>query len=145
MVDPRPGEPTAGQLAQRRSLGAALLANPATGADPAVRAALESGEVDPRLLGLLAVLAAHEGVGVAAFPVLPGEEGSPTPARRVLLDAVGGAPVPGDAAATDRLRAWLAAQLPPFAPGEVRTTGEGVLVCFPYVSDPDALVAEATR
>ncbi len=145
VVDPRPGEPTAEQREARRSLGAALLANPTTTTDPAVAAALGSGEVDPRVLGLLAALAAREGVGVAGLPVLPGEEDAPTPARWVLVDAVGGAPVPGDPAATERLRTWLAAQLPPYAPGVVEVTDGGVLVGFPYSSDPDALVADAAR
>ncbi len=145
VVDPDPGEPTAAQREERRSLGAAVLANPTTTADPAAAAALGSGEVDPRVLGLLAALAAREGVGVADLPVLPGEEGAPTAARWVLVDAVGGAPVPADPAATDRLRAWLAAQLPPYAPGVVEVTDGGVLVGYPYASDPDALVADAVR
>ena len=145
VVDPRPGEPTAEQRERRRSLAAALLANPATGADPAVAAVLESGEVDLRLLSLLAGLAAGEGVGIAALPPLPGEEGTATPARRALLDALGGAPVPADQAATERLQGWLAAQLPPFVPDDVQVTDDGVLVSFHYVSAPDALVADATR
>ncbi len=145
VVDPQPGEPTGEQRQWRRSLGAALLANPTTTADPAAAAALGSGEVVPRLLGLLAALAAGEGVGVAALPALPGEEEAATPARRVLVDALGGAPVPADPAATDRLRAWLAAQRPPYAPTVVEVTDDGVLVGFPYHSAPDALVADAAR
>ncbi len=145
VVDPRPGEPTAEQRERRWSLAAALLANPTTGADPAVVAVLQSGEVDLRLLSLLAALAADEGVGIAALPPLPGEEGTATPARRVLLDSLGGAPVPADPAATERLQGWLAAQLPPFTPDDVQVGDDGVLVSFHYVSAPDALVAEATR
>ncbi len=144
VVDPRPARPSTEQQEHRRSLGAALLANPTTGADPAVTAVLRSGEVDLRLLTLLAALAAHEGVGIAAFPTLPGEEGSAAPARRVLLDAAGGAPVPADPAATDRLSAWLAAQRPPFVPDDVQVTADGVLVSYHHVADPDALVSSAT-
>ncbi len=145
VVDPAPGAPTAQERERRRSLAAALLANPVTGADAAVTAVLQSGEVDLRLLTLVAGVAAREGVGIAAFPALPAEEGSATPARRVLLDALGAAPVPADPAATDALRAWLAAQLPPLAPDEVQVTDDGVLVSFRYASDPDALVTGATR
>ncbi|SFO38299.1 hypothetical protein SAMN05660359_03041 [Geodermatophilus obscurus] len=145
VVDPRPGEPTAEQRERRRSLAAALLANPTTGADPAVAAVLQSGEVDLRLLSLLAALAAGEGVGIAALPPLPGEEGTATPARRALLDTLGGAPVPADPAATERLRGWLAAQLPPFTPDDVQVGDDGVLVSFHYVPAPDSLVADATR
>ncbi|MGY1608626.1 hypothetical protein [Geodermatophilus sp. SYSU D00700] len=143
VVDPRPVEPTAEQRERRRSLAAALLANPTTGADPAVAAVLRSGEVDLRVLSLLAGLVAGEGVGIAALPALPGEEDAGTPARRVLIDAFGGAPVPADPAGTDRLRAWLDAQLPPLRPDDVQVTADGVLVSFHHVSDPDGLVAGA--
>ncbi|MBM7805595.1 hypothetical protein JOD57_001432 [Geodermatophilus bullaregiensis] len=145
VVDPAPGEPTAEELDRRRALAEALLANPTTGATGATADALSRAAVDQRLLSLLAGLAARDGVGIASLPVLPGEEGSAAPARRALLSALGGAPVPEDPAATDRLVAWLDAQLPPFAPDEVQVTDEGVLVAFRYVSDPDAVVTAATR
>ncbi len=125
--------------------GELLVVDPTTGAGPAAADVLRSGEVDLRLLSLLAALAAREGVGVAGFPVLPAEEGAGPPARRVLIDAVGGAPVPADPAATDGLRTWLAAQLPPFRPDDLQVTDDGVLVSFHYASHPDALVADATR
>jgi hypothetical protein len=145
VVDPAPGEPTAEELARRQSLARALLANPTTRADGAAGAVLRDAAVDQRLLSLLAAVTASDGVGIAAFPSLPGEEGTALLARRVLVDAVGGAPVPGDPAATDRLLTWLAAQLPPFAPDDVEVTDAGVLVSFRYVSAPDALVTAATR
>ncbi|WP_146220425.1 hypothetical protein [Geodermatophilus normandii] len=145
VVDPAPAEPTAEELDRLRSLAGALLANPTTRADGAAATVLQDATVDARLLALLAAVTASDGVGIAAFPALPGEEGSASPARRVLLDAMGDAPVPGDPAATERLRSWLAAQLPPYAPDDVEVTDAGVLVSFRYVSGPDALVSGATR
>jgi len=145
VVDPAPGEPTAEELARRQSLAQALLANPTTRADGAAGAVLRDAAVDQRLLSLLAAVTASDGVGIAAFPSLSGEEGTALLARRVLVDAVGGVPVPGDPAATDRLLTWLAAQVPPFAPDDVEVTDAGVLVSFRYVSAPDALVTRATR
>ncbi len=145
VVDPAPGEPTADELAHRQALAQALIANPTTRADGAAAAVLQDAAVDQRLLSLLAAVTASDGVGIAAFPPLPGEEGSAAPARRVLLDAVGDAPVPGDAAATERLRSWFTAQLPPFTPEDVEVTDAGLLVSFDYVSAPDALVTAATR
>jgi len=145
VVDPAPEDPTAGELDRRRSLAQALLANPTTRADGAAAAVLRDAAVDERLLSVLAAVTASGGVGIAAFPPLPGEEGSDLPARRVLVDAVGDAPVPADPAAIDRLRAWLAAQLPPFAPDDVEVTDAGVLVSFRYAPSPDALVSAATR
>ncbi|MGY1730867.1 hypothetical protein ACI798_05045 [Geodermatophilus sp. SYSU D01045] len=144
VVDPAPGEPTAGELARRQDLARALLANPTTRAVGAAAAVLQDAAVDERLLTVLAAVAATEGVGIASFPALPREEGAEAPARRALVDAVGGAPVPGDPEATERLRAWLAAQLAPFAPDDVEVTDAGVLVSFRYVSAPEALVTAAT-
>ncbi|WP_136697192.1 hypothetical protein [Geodermatophilus dictyosporus] len=145
VVDPAPGGPTAEEFAQRQALAAALLANPTTGADGATADVLARAEVDQRLLGLLAALAAQDGVGIGGLPRLPGEEGSGTPARRAVLTRLGDAAVPADPAATRRLVSWLEAQLPPFAPDDVTVTPGGVLVSFCYVSDPDAVVTAATR
>ncbi|MGR7023533.1 hypothetical protein [Geodermatophilus sp. URMC 62] len=145
VVDPAPGEPTTEELDGRRALVAALLANPTTGATGPTADVLSRADVDRRLLSLLAALAARDGIGIGSFPALTGEQGSAVPARRVVLSALGGAPVPGDPAATDRLVTWLEAQLPPFAPDEVQVTDDGVLVAFRYVPDPDAVVTAATR
>jgi hypothetical protein len=141
LVDTSPGAPTTEHLDRRRTLAAAVLANPTTRAAEPAAAVLRTADVDMRLLSLLAVLTAREGLGVADFPRAEGAEG---PARTVLLDAVGGAPVGAGEAATADLRTWLAAQLPPFAPGRVQVTDDGVLLSYRYASAPDALVAEAS-
>ncbi|CCG04731.1 hypothetical protein [Blastococcus saxobsidens] len=140
LSDPSPGTPTVEHLERRRALAEAMLANPTMRAPEQAAAVLRSADVDMRLLSLLAVLTAREGLGVAAFPRAAGAEG---PARTVLLDAVGSAPVGAGEAATAELRTWLEAQLPPFAPDRVEVTEEGVLLSYRYASDPDALVAEA--
>ncbi|MDK3258340.1 hypothetical protein [Blastococcus capsensis] len=139
--DPSPGTPTVEHLERRRALAEAVLANPTTRAPEQAAAVLRSADVDMRLLSLLAVLTAREGLGVAAFPRAEGAEG---PARTVLLGAVGSAPVGAGDAATAELLTWLEAQLPPFAPDRVEVTDEGVLLSYRYASDPDALVAEAS-
>lgn len=145
VVDPRPGQPTAEELDRRRRLSAAVLANPVAGASGRAAEVLRAADVDARLLGLLAVLVARLDVGIADLPRAPGQPEEGTPARRVLLDRAGGEElVPGSAAA-ERVRAFLAAQQPPFAPDTVEETGEGVLVGFDYLSSPDAEVTAATR
>ena len=141
VVDPSPGTPTPEQLDRRVALAEAVLANPTTRAPEEAAAVLRSADVDMRLLSLLAVLAAREGIGVAAFPRADDGEG---PARSVLLSAVGSAPVGAGEPATESLQTWLEAQLPPFAPDRVEVTEEGVLLSYRYASDPDALVADAT-
>ena len=144
--DPHPGVPTAAELARRRSLATALLANPTTVAGGAAAEVIRAAAVDPRLLALLAALAARYGVGVSGFPAAPGEPAVPDDgvlARRVVVSSLGGTPLRPGTAATHRLQAWLDAQLPPFAPDSVTVTGTGVLIGFRYVSAPDALVSES--
>lgn len=143
LVDPSPGVPTVEELSRRESLAAALLANPTTSTGPRADAVLGSAEVDQRLLSLLAALAAQFGVGVRDFPLADGEPDDGPPARRVLLESLGGEPLAPGAAATERLLNWLDAQLPPFAPDAVGVTEGGVLVSFRYVSAPDALVTRS--
>ena len=141
VLDPSPGMPTPEQLDRRRALAEAVLANPTTRAPEEAAAVLRSADVDMRLMSLLAVLTAREGLSVAAFPRTDGAEG---PARSVLLAAVGSAPVGAGQPATEPLRTWLEAQLPPFAPDSVEVTADGVLMSYRYASEPDALVAEVS-
>ncbi|MGY1796935.1 hypothetical protein [Blastococcus sp. SYSU D00868] len=143
LVDLAPVEPTEEQRRRREALAAAVLANPTTRAEGGAREVLAGGDVDPRLLSLVAALTAQEGVGLWSFPAAPGEEAGSAPARRVVVDAVGGRPVPADGAATERLVAWLDAQRPPFAPDSVEVTGDGVLIGFRYAPGPDAVVGTA--
>ncbi len=140
VVDPSPGTPAAEQLDRRRTLAGAVLANPTTRAPEDAAAVLRSADVDMRLLSLLAVLTAREGLGMAAFPRDEGAEG---PARRVLIDSVGNAPVGAGEAATDELLTWLEAQLPPYAPDRIEATDDSVLLSYRYAPDPDALVSDA--
>ena len=141
VVDPSPGTPPPDQLDRRRALAEAVLANPTTRAPEEAAAVLRSADVDMRLMSLLAVRTAREGIGVAAFPRADGAGG---PARSVLLDTVGDAPVGAGQPATEPLRTWVEAQLSPFAPDRVDVTEDGVLLSYRYASDPDGLVAEVS-
>ena len=144
VVDPAPGVPTPEELDRRRSLAAALLANPTTGTGGRAAELLQAGAVDQRLLSLLAALGAQFGVGLADFPTPPGELQGGALARRALVNRLGDdALIPG-APATERLVAWLEAQLPPFAPDSFVVTDNGILIDFRYVSAPDALVTRST-
>jgi hypothetical protein len=140
VVDPQPGHPGPEAVARRRSLAAALLANPQIGDSAQVRAVLDSAQVDPRLLSLLAGMAAQFGVGVAGFPVVPEEHGW-TPVRSVVIATVAGASLSDDPAAEARLRRWLEAQKPPYAPDSLQRVEGGLLVAYRYVSDPDGEIS----
>jgi hypothetical protein len=145
VVDPAPVPPTPEELDQRQRLAAAVLANPVAGVTGRAADTLRAGNVDARLLGLLAGLVSRMDVHVADLPPATGEpaDGTP-PARRLLVDQAGGQPLTPGSAATEDLVAFLEAQRPPFAPDTVEQTAEGVLVGFHYASDPDAVVTAAT-
>ena len=138
VLDPDRRTPDADQRALRRQLSGALLTNPTTADAGQATGALLSGDVDPRLLTLLAGIAAQYGVGISALPAVPGELG--TSVRYAVVDSVGGTRLVEDDALREQVRAWLAAQLPPFAPDLVEVTDDGIRVGYDYASDPDGLL-----
>jgi hypothetical protein len=142
VVDPAAELPAPAALDRRRRLGAALLANPTTVAPHAATEALRTGEVDPRLLTLLAGLAARSGVQLAELPAAPGEQGR-TPLRSAVVAGVGGRPLAAGAPQLADLRTWLSAQHDPFAPDDVRLVDGGLLIGFRYVTDPDGVLTGA--
>jgi hypothetical protein len=145
VVDPSPQEPTADELARRRELATAVLANPTTRTGGSAAAQLRAGAVDPRLLSVLAVLAARSGVGIATLPADAAEPPDIPLARSALVDEVGGRPVSaGTQEATD-LVALLRAQLAPYAPDRIAVTTGGVLIAYRYLSAPDAAVTAASH
>ncbi|SCX52587.1 hypothetical protein SAMN03159343_2810 [Klenkia marina] len=139
VVDPRYRAPDADDRALRRQLAGALLTNPTTADSGQVTGALLSGDVDPRLLTLLAGIAAQYGVGVTAMPTVPGEVG--TALRYAVVDSVGGTRLADDPALADQVQGWLVAQLPPYAPSTVEVVDDGLRVGFGYAPAPDELVA----
>ena len=113
----------AGDLAARRVVGRELLGNPHLRVSPAARAALRAGQVDPRLLTTLAVLAATSPastgpVRVSAF----GDSGPGASAGMPLRSAQITVP---SRAGLGRLRAMIAfvrAQRPPYLPARALIT-----------------------
>ena len=143
VVDPRPAPPTPEQDAARRELAAALLANPTTEVPAADAERLAAGRVDPRLLTLLAGLAARSGIGLASLPAVPGEPADAA-VRQAVISSLGGAPV-ADPATAELLRGWLAAQQSPFAPDRVTAVDGGLLVGYRLVAAPDDLLPPTGR
>jgi hypothetical protein len=144
VADPARREPTRDELAHRRALATALLANPTTSARAQATRVLESGQVDPRLLTLLAALAGQSGLGLESLPSAPGESLGHTPARQAVVSSLAGRPLTPGLPVTDSLVSYLDAQVPPFAPDRVAAAGDGVHIGFHYVSAPDALVTGST-
>ena len=112
----------------RARLGTALVANPSLEIAPAAQEALRAGDVDARLVLVLAAMASAQRMTVADFPAA--ELDTPeVPRRRMLISAVDGLPATGDA--QPAVRSWLDGQQPPFAPSLVRPIGSELLIGFP--------------
>ena len=142
VVHPAPVAPTAEEVERRRVLGEALAANPTTLAGEDVRAVLAGGELDPRLMSLLAGIGATSGIGLESIPVVPGEDGRTLP-RYAVITSIGGVPIEGDPVQSERLLTLLRAQRPPYTPDVVRAVEGGLLVGYRYVPDPDAVLTRA--
>lgn len=108
---------------ERARLGDALAGNPALTLDPAAATTLRTGDVDPRVILVLATVAADHRITIAAFPADPADAPG-TPRRAALLTTVDGGP----AATTPLLPTWLAAQQRPFAPMTIGPAGTGLLL-----------------
>ncbi|WP_369134519.1 hypothetical protein [Modestobacter sp. I12A-02662] len=138
---PQPDRVSTAQRQARQDLAAALRAGVASVPEEAADV-LAAGDVDPRLLTLLAGISSRFGLGLAGLPPVPGEVPG-TLVRQAVIASVGGSPVPADGAATARLQSWLDAQREPFAPDRVERVDGGVLVAYRLVADPDGLVSPA--
>ena len=110
----------------RVSAGTQLLRNPRISATATARRALAGGDVDPRLLDLLAALAAEQPVRVSSFgDAAPGAPAS-VPLRSALLTSPG-----HGAQAKSRLGAMLAfieAQQQPYRPLRAVPSGSSALM-----------------
>lgn len=109
---------TVPDMTMRTRAGSQLAANPNLTAPPEVRAALDTGSVDPRALAVLAGLAGRGPVVVHDLPAVPNEDAA-LPRHRVALGAL-----------DDATRVWLAAQRPPFAP-VLTDTPDDLLLTWP--------------
>ena len=103
-------------LAARREAGTQLLQNPRISVSAAARSELITGQVDARLLAMLAALAAAEPVQVTAFGDFgPGASaGMPLRAIEVAVPARGA----GRAAGLRSMLAFVRAQRPPYLPAQ---------------------------
>jgi hypothetical protein len=100
----------AADLRARRAAGAQLLANPRIVLPPAARSELAAGEVDARLLIILAAMAANGPVHVLAFGDRGPGASMGTPLRSVQIMATG--------ASAPAMLAFVRAQRPPYLPAQ---------------------------
>ena len=100
----------AADLRARRAAGAQLLANPRIVLPPAARSELAAGEVDARLLIILAAMAVNGPVHVLAFGDRGPGASMGTPLRSVRIVATG--------ASAPAMLAFVRAQRPPYLPAQ---------------------------
>ena len=127
----------------RAAAGADLAANPRISFPEEARAALTSGQVDPRAMVALAAAAARHELTVAGLPPAPGEEGTVIPRRTVVISAVDGQPV-GAGQPTEDLVRLLEGQVAPYEP-EVIERGGGQLIVRFDARTPSALLPTVSR
>jgi hypothetical protein len=119
-------EAVTSESASRTRLGAALAENPALRLTPAAAGALRAGDVDPRLMLVLAAMTTAHQISIDDFPAAALDTPD-LPRRRALLSVVDGvAP-----ASSELLRTWLGAQQPPFKPSLIQPAGSALLVGYP--------------
>lgn len=124
----------------RISAGQALLDNPRLELSAAAATELRQGQVDARVVSLLAQVSSEHRLGVSDFPDVFGEDGQ-LPRRTLTLTSVDGVPV--DSAGGDALVADIKDQVGSFAPD--RLTREGGTLTVRYdVADPSDLLPAPT-
>jgi hypothetical protein len=109
-------------LTARKAAGSQLLRNPSVGASPAARAQIAAGQVDSRLLMMLATMAAAEPIQVRSFGDPDPGAGAGQPLRSADI-AAGAAGARG--AGLGRLLAFARAQRPPYQPARASIIAAG--------------------
>jgi hypothetical protein len=126
----------------RAEAGAALTGNPSLHLAPEAAVLLRRGDVDARLIAVLATIATQHRLGIATFPAVFGEDDR-LPRRQLAVSSIDGIPITPRSATAGVLAQWLAAQQPPYQPaGSVVTnvgTGTALLVSYDAVSQPGLL------
>ena len=100
----------------RADAAGALLRNPNLILDREAERVLQAGDVDSRVLAVLATLAAEYRLDIASFQAVPGEEGLAVPRRCTRILRIGNRGGPDGQAAARELVSWLRAQGVPYRP-----------------------------
>lgn len=126
-------EQTSGELRARAAAGQVLAGSSRLVASAPVRALLQAGRVDPRVIATLATMLAGAPVGVLDLPAVPGEDPAGQPRRQLLLAV----PPTGARAMID----FFTVQHDPFRPQSLSPVPAGLLVRYPPLAPPGLLVA----
>ncbi|WEK59874.1 MAG: glycosyltransferase family 39 protein [Candidatus Microbacterium colombiense] len=114
---------------RRAALGTALATNPEIGMGDADRDRLRAGQVDERIIAVLATLAGSGSVSIGGFPVVPGED--ELSFRQVALSALSGAPTIVDGDLSDPARALVDSLTGLYEPADVEVVGDELVLSYP--------------
>jgi hypothetical protein len=103
------------QRAERMSAGRALAANPKLELAPRAAMLISAGQVDARVVAVLAAMVGQHSLRIVDFPAVPGEDAS-APRRLMAVAAVDNQAVGASTPAVSTLNQWLRAQQPPYRP-----------------------------
>ncbi|MFK0401110.1 ArnT family glycosyltransferase [Microbacterium sp. NPDC090225] len=120
--------------ATRSALGTELATNPEVALSDQDRDRLTAGQVDARIVAVLATLAGSGSVSVSGFPIVPGEEGLTF--RQVALSAIDGSPAVVDGAIGPDAKALVESLNGTYEPADVAIDGDTVVLRYSVSLQP---------
>ena len=109
----------------RLRAGAGLAGNPNVMASPDALEAMRSGQVDERLLSILATFSVQHHIQIGAFPTVDGEDAAGVPRRIVELDSVDFEPVGTRTSGVAAIEVFLGLQKDAYRPTAVAIDDAG--------------------
>ncbi len=126
----------------RAEAGAALSRNPQLTVDPEAVTLLRRGDVDARIIAVLATISGQHRLRIATFPPVDGEDDR-LPRRQIAVTVIDGQQVAPGATNAMLLDQWLKAQQPPYRPATTAITTvltrSALLISYDAVSQPGLL------
>lgn len=118
----------------RAALGSELATNPEVQLSTADRDRLTAGQVDERIIAVLATLAGAGSVSVTGFPIVAGEDGGTF--RQLALSAIAGSPTVVDGRLSADAEALVDSLTGVYAPASVEIDGDDVILRYPVSVQP---------
>jgi hypothetical protein len=126
----------------RAEAGTALGQNPRLSLAGEAVTLLRRGDVDSRIIAVLATISGQHRLTISTFPPVAGEDDR-LPRRQIAVTAIDDQPVAPGATNADLLDQWLTAQQAPYRPAATSTTDvlgrTALLVSYDAVSQPGLL------
>jgi hypothetical protein len=120
--------------ANRAALGTELATNPEVALSDQDRDRLSAGQVDARIIAVLATLAGSGSVSVDGFPIVPGEDGMTF--RQLALSAIGGSPTVVDGRLSADAQALVDSLSGTYEPADVAIDGDTVVLRYSVSLQP---------